>query len=81
MYANEAVARMLEREGVTQYRAAQLAGMSRQQLNMATTGTRMPNARTMARIAATCGYALALLPADDVPPSALVIDAPAPAEQ
>ena len=34
-----------------------------------------PRVDTMARMADVCGYALALVPVGDVPPSAIVIDA------
>ena len=36
-----------------------------------------PRVDTMARMADVLGYALALVPVDDVPPSAIVVDAPA----
>lgn len=37
-----------------------------------------PQADTLAAMLEPCGYVLAAVPADDVPASALVIDAPAP---
>lgn len=43
--------------------------------NVASRGS-SPQCDTMAAMAAVCGYKLALIPADDVPATALIIDAP-----
>ena len=46
---------------------------------VASTATRgsVPRADTLAAMLQVCGYVLAAVPADDVPPSAIVIDPPA----
>lgn len=55
-------------------------GLSDNYVNNWTSRGSVPRCDTMARMADVCGYSLALVPRDSVPPDALVIDPPQPAD-
>ena len=75
-----AVRAMLEAAGVTPYRVSIDAGKSAGWLGAALAQSSRLSVDTVTIAAEICGYELALVPAADLPSSALVIDAPAAEE-
>lgn len=72
-----AVREMLAGAGLTPYRVSVDAGRSAGWLGAALSQSARLSIDTIVIAAQACNYALALVPADEVPSSALVIDAPA----
>ena len=64
--------------GVPLTRIGPLLGFNRVYVHSTLTRGSTPRADTLAAMAGACGYALALVPRPDLPPSALVIDPPGP---
>ena len=80
MHTTEAIRAMIRRSGksaraisISMKRSETFVSSS---LNQAERMNADMNASTVAGIAAACGYALALVPVDQVPEGAVVIDAP-----
>lgn len=80
MKATDAARAVMRESGVTMTRAAESMGKSQNYVTSALSNGEKRggglSVSTLVGIAAACGYALALVRADDVPGGAVVIDAP-----
>lgn len=80
MKAQEAVRKIIANSGKSQAGVSKAMGKTRNYVNAIVTQADSTGGtlgcETLAGIASACGYSLAVMPAGDVPSSALVIDPP-----
>lgn len=80
MKAQEAVREIIANSGISQAGVSKAMGKTRNYVNAIVTQADSTGGtlgcETLAGIAGVCGYSLAVMPAADVPSSALVIDPP-----
>ena len=74
MDTTSAVRAMVQRSGMSARAVSQAAGRTPDYLGSILYRGSSPSLATAADLAAPCGYAVALVPVADLPPSALVID-------
>lgn len=76
MDTNDAMRSMIGAAGLSARRASLDMGRSAAWLSNTLARPGSSTAETLAELAEVCGYRLCAVPVDDVPPSALIIDAP-----
>lgn len=74
MKAFEALKEASDKSGVPMYKIGPAMGRPASYVSTGMARGSSPRCDTMAKMAGVCGYALALVPLDDLPDSALVID-------
>ena len=78
MDSSDALRAMVSRSGQSMRSVSVAAGRSPEFISGTVSRGSSPTLATAADLAAPCGYSLAFVPVDDVPPTALVIDAARP---
>ena len=73
MYAMDAVADIIKRTDNTKRSVSIALGLSDNYINNVMSRGSTPQANTLAKMLEACGYALCAVPADEIPPNALVI--------
>ncbi|MEG2934552.1 MAG: helix-turn-helix transcriptional regulator [Gordonibacter sp.] len=76
MQTYEALRQAARLGGLSLNKVSRALGKPESYISSAISRGSVPRCDTMARMADVCGYSLALLPRDKVPPDALVIDPP-----
>lgn len=79
MDTNNAIRAVVKRSGMSLRAASTAMGKSVNYICATLARPGSVEAASLASLAAVCGHAVCLVPLEDVPPSALVIDPPAPA--
>lgn len=74
MDAFEALQKAGDAKGITMYRVSKALGKPNSYISNSKSRGSSPKCDTMASMAEVCGYSLALIPSDNVPDDALVID-------